>query len=143
MINNLNEKESQIFLGNQKAGRLGCVLENGEPYIVPVNYIFEDDKIYIHSLPGEKISAMKANPKVCLQTDKTAVNGFEWQSVVAFGDFEIIEDERKHADILTKFYKRFPQFTPVEAKFDREYISKDVIVFCINIKRLSGVAESY
>jgi len=37
MIKNLDEKAVRKVLKEQRIGHLGCVLENGEPYVVPVN----------------------------------------------------------------------------------------------------------
>ncbi len=70
MIKNLNDNEAREFLHDQKFGHLGCVLESGEPYVIPVNYLFKDDGIYIHVLPGQKLDAMRANGKICLQVEK-------------------------------------------------------------------------
>jgi nitroimidazol reductase NimA-like FMN-containing flavoprotein (pyridoxamine 5'-phosphate oxidase superfamily) len=143
MIKKLDEKLSQEFLEKQRSGHLACVLENGQPYIVPVNYLFRENFIYIHSLPGKKISAMEANPKVCFQTEKMSATGLEWQSVIVYGEYEEVEEKRKKTRILAEFFRVFPQFTPVEAKFEREYIPQDLIVFRIKIKGLTGVTESF
>jgi nitroimidazol reductase NimA-like FMN-containing flavoprotein (pyridoxamine 5'-phosphate oxidase superfamily) len=143
MVGNLSEESSREFLKEQTTGRLGCVLESGEPYVVPVNYLYEDKGIYIHSLPGQKISAMEANPKVCLLIDEMADDGFEWKSVIAFGEFEKIENKQKKIEILTHFYNNFPRFTPVEARFEDDDLDSDIVVFRIKIGRLTGVTESY
>jgi nitroimidazol reductase NimA-like FMN-containing flavoprotein (pyridoxamine 5'-phosphate oxidase superfamily) len=143
MIEELNEEVSQKFLEKHSIGRLGCILETGEPYVVPVAYIFEEGDVYVHSLPGQKISALRKNPKVCLQINEISEDGFEWKSVIAFGEFEEIKDKDKKTSVLFEFYEKFPQFTPVEAKFDAETSIKKVIVFRININRLTGVTECY
>ena len=42
MIKNLDEKAARkLLLREQKLGHLGCVLESGEPYVVPANYLFK------------------------------------------------------------------------------------------------------
>lgn len=143
MIENLDDKTSRELLGKKRTGHLGCVLPSGEPYVVPVNYLFEDDRIYIHSLPGEKISAMRDNPRVCVQTEEIADDGFEWQSVIAFGEFREITDRKEKIRILSEFFDKFPLFTPVEARFEEEDFDADLVIFCVEINRLSGVAESY
>src|SRR5262245_1384454 len=37
--------------------------------VVPVNYLFDGEFIYIHSLPGRKIDVLRANPNACMQVD--------------------------------------------------------------------------
>ncbi|HKP37683.1 MAG TPA: pyridoxamine 5'-phosphate oxidase family protein [Pyrinomonadaceae bacterium] len=84
----LAEDKAFELLNSAKVGRLGCV-DNGEPYVVPINYFFEDGSIYSHSLPGRKIDALRAHPRACLQVDEIE-NDFNWRSVIAYGDFEEI-----------------------------------------------------
>ncbi len=39
-----------------------------EPYIVPVNYGYKDEKIYVHSaLSGRKLEMLKANSRICFE----------------------------------------------------------------------------
>ncbi len=45
MMRTLSEEEARALLSAVRIGRLGCV-DNGEPYVVPINYVFEDDSIY-------------------------------------------------------------------------------------------------
>ena len=67
----LVQEEALALISAGKIGRLGCV-DNGEPYVVPINYVVDDGSIYSHSLPGRKIDAMRAHPRVCLQVDQIA-----------------------------------------------------------------------
>ena len=69
MIKHLSNEEARALLGECRIGRLGCV-DDGGPYVVPVNYVFHDDSIYVHSLPGRKIKALRENPRACLQVDE-------------------------------------------------------------------------
>lgn len=55
MINKLNDDEARELLIEGRIGRLGCI-DNGEPYVVPVNYICDGQTILVHSLPGRKLS---------------------------------------------------------------------------------------
>lgn len=49
------------ILENSRICRLGLV-ENGEAYIVPVNYAYSDGLIYIHSAPhGRKMDILRKN----------------------------------------------------------------------------------
>ncbi len=66
MIKKIDEAGSLRILKKQTLGHLGCILESGEPYVLPVNYLLRNDEIFIHSLPGMKIEALRANPRVCL-----------------------------------------------------------------------------
>ena len=139
MICEIGEPESRELLREQRLGRLGCC-DNSEPYVVPVNYHFDGESIYIHSLPGRKINVMRANPQVCLQVDKIE-DAYNWRSVIAFGWFEEVSDSTERDRILIELFKNLPHLTPVESKV-KERMS-EIIVFRIRIDHTSGVAERW
>lgn len=141
MIKNLDETATGELLKERKFGHLGCTLESGEPYVVPVNYLFLDGKIYIHTLPGEKLDALRANGKVCLQVEKIE-NGCRWQSAIVSGEFQEVKRTNEKAKILQEFNHQFQQLTPVEAMSEENWNPGGMVVFRINVKRITGMAEN-
>ena len=139
MTRMLSEAEAQGLIAGGKIGRLGCI-DNGEPYVVPVNYLFEDGSIYSHSLPGRKIDAMRKHSRVCLQVDQIE-NDLKWSSVIAFGNFEEIRVPSDRRSVLNKLLVRFPLLTPVESVMARDASAPDTIVFRIIVDRITGVEE--
>lgn len=139
MTRMLDETEARNFIAAGKIGRLGCV-DNGEPYVVPVNYVFEDMSIYSHSMPGRKIEALRAHPRACLQVDEIR-DDFNWRSVIAFGNFEEIRVPSDRRSILGKLLGRFPLLTPVESAMAQDAGAPDSIVFRIVVDRITGVEE--
>lgn len=139
MTRMLSESEARDLIADGRIGRLGCV-DNGEPYVVPINYVFEDGSIYSHSLPGRKIDVLRAHPRACLQVDEIE-NNFEWRSVIAYGNFEEIRVPSDRRSILSKLLGRFPLLTPVESVMAQDASAPDSIVFRIRIDRITGVTE--
>lgn len=135
----LDKGEATKLLTKCGLARLGCV-DNGEPYVVPINYLFEDGVIYSHSLPGRKIDLLRTHPRACLQVDEIE-NDFEWRSVIAFGNFEEIRTPSDRKAALSKLLARFPLLTPVESVMATDAGSPDSVVFCIRVDRITGVAE--
>jgi nitroimidazol reductase NimA-like FMN-containing flavoprotein (pyridoxamine 5'-phosphate oxidase superfamily) len=135
----LSEEEARDLVAGGKIGRLGCVA-NGEPYVVPINYVFEDGSIYSHSLPGRKIEALRAHPRACLQVDEIE-NDLEWRSVIAYGNFEEIRVPSDRRAILSKLLARFPLLTPVESVMAQDAGAPDSVVFRIIVDRITGVEE--
>ena len=109
----LTKTETLELLSRSTLGHLGCV-SNDEPYVVPINYIFDEGSVYSHSLPGMKIDAMRATSRVCLQVEQVE-SEFDWQSVMVFGDFEEIRASSEREKVLRKLLARFPFLTPVES----------------------------
>ena len=127
------------MLDEGRVGRLGCVTDGG-PYVVPVSYVFENDSIYIHSLPGRKTRALASNPRACLQVDEIK-DEFHWRSVIAFGRYEEITEEQERKWVVRRLLSRFPQLTPVESVPVHDGQSS-VIVFRIRVEEITGVCEA-
>jgi hypothetical protein len=97
MIAELKSQEIEDLLKNQITGRIACHA-GGVTYIVPMSYAYDGEYIYGHAFDGMKIRMMRKNPQVCFQTDKME-NMANWQSVVAWGEFEELKttEEKKQA----------------------------------------------
>lgn len=139
MITTLNESHARELLRSAGVARLGCIA-NGEPYITPINYIFEDECVYSHSLPGLKITALRKNPRACIQVDRVE-SDLRWKSVLAFGNFEEVVKPSERREIISKLLKRFPMLTPVESAIAEDGGSPEVIVFRIRVDRVTGMSE--
>ena len=139
MTKMLSEMEARGLIGRGKIGRLGCIAD-GEPYVVPINYVFADGVIYSHSLPGRKIEALRTQSRACLQVDEIQ-NDFEWRSVIANGKFEEIRVPDERRAVLSKLLKRFPLLTPVESMMAKDASAPDSVVFRIVVECITGVEE--
>lgn len=139
MMKMLSNEEARRLFQSASIARLGCIV-NDEPYVVPINYHLEGDSIYSHSLPGLKISALRENPRACLQVDQIE-SDLRWRSTIAFGKFEEITKPNERSEIIGKLLRKFPLMTPVESAIAIDGSSPEVIVFRIRIERLTGVSE--
>ena len=52
----------------------GLVAPSNQPYIVPVYFAYESDRLYGFATFGQKIDWMRSNPRVCVQTDEVLSN---------------------------------------------------------------------
>ena len=136
-IGKLGNTDALAILREGTLGRLGCIA-SGWPYVVPVNYFFDGKDIYVHTLPGKKLDALRSNPRVCLQVDKIK-DPYNWRSVIAYGTFEEISAEETRENILTRMYSRLPHMTPVESRLVEG--AKGTVVFRIKVEEVTGMAE--
>jgi nitroimidazol reductase NimA-like FMN-containing flavoprotein (pyridoxamine 5'-phosphate oxidase superfamily) len=139
MIKTLSQDQSLELLRKERIGRLGCVADEG-PYVVPVNYVFDGECAYLHSLPGYKIQAMRARPRVCLQVDEIG-DELSWKSVLAFGTYEEITNQHERTEALNYLLARFSRLTPVESFIAGDAGAPAPIVFRIRISKLTGICE--
>jgi uncharacterized protein len=90
-----------------------------EPYIVPLNFGYEDPFLYFHSAPaGRKIDILKKNNRVCfeIESEVSLVDGPEacdyttqYRSVIGYGRVELISDPvaiRAGLDVIMRQHGR-------------------------------------
>ena len=59
------------FLNEEHTGRISSIDEQGFPQIIPMNFVFLNDSVYMHShIRGEKIENIKRNSKVGFEVDR-------------------------------------------------------------------------
>lgn len=104
------EKSAVLHLG---------LVENGMPYVVPMNYGFvwegEFPVFYVHgALEGRKLDVIRKNPACCVQLDcdvaliegKVACQyGCSYYSFMGFGSAAIVEDPEEKMRALTVLMK--------------------------------------
>ena len=69
----IKSKEKIIeFLGSQQTGRIASIDENGFPQIIPMNFVFINDTVYMHShIRGEKLDNIRRNQKAGFEVDRS------------------------------------------------------------------------
>lgn len=137
----------EIFL-NAKICRIG-MLDNGFPYVLPFNYGFKDDKIYIHcALKGKKIDLLRENSRVFFEIEQTAEivkhsKACKWastyRSVVGYGNIEIINDfvQKKHGLEIIMAHNGAPHLVDFEPKQ-----IDSVLILKLNIDSLTAKQSS-
>jgi hypothetical protein len=98
MIHELRPDEIEAVLHRHHVGRLACIVD-GEPYLVPITYSYRDGVLYGHTLPGQKLEALRAEPRVAFEVDERWQADM-WRSVVVRGVFEELTTETDRAAAL-------------------------------------------
>ena len=121
------------FLNQESTGRIASVDENGFPQIIPMNFVFLEDSIYMHShVKGEKIDNIKRNSKVGFEVDKNleflpsyfsdpddaSLADTFYISVVIKGEASLIEDNDEKILALNGLMKKYQpegKYLPMKA----------------------------
>ncbi|MGI0088958.1 MAG: pyridoxamine 5'-phosphate oxidase family protein [Nitrosopumilaceae archaeon] len=60
------------FLNQQETGRICSMDKDGYPQIIPMNFVYTNDAVYMHShTKGEKLENIKRNQKVGFEVDQS------------------------------------------------------------------------
>lgn len=145
-VNIENQAEIEAIIKQCKTCFLGLSDENQAPYVVPMNFGYANNVIYLHGAQeGRKWEIMKNNPKACI----TFMLGEElaWQdehvacswrvkskTVMAEGKIEFVDDFDEKTEILHIF---MAQYSDREFQFNAPAI-KNVGVIKMKIEKLTA-----
>ena len=143
--NEMGIEQATRLLHNARRGILAVNGDNGYPYAIPVNYLYDEEnqKIYFHGAPaGHKADAIKKCDKVCFTVlGNEMVKKEPWapflQSVVLFGRCHLVEDRPTAMLLLKKFAMKY---YPNESMVDEEIAltGKAAQMYEIEIEHISG-----
>ncbi len=110
------------FLSEEHVGRIASIDENGFPQIIPMNFAFTNDSIYMHSYTrGEKLDNVSRSDKVGFEVDReleflpsyfshpTDASQADtlYISVVIKGKAVFVEDDDEKALALNELMKKY------------------------------------
>ena len=150
----IKSKEKIIeFLSSQQTGRISSIDENGYPQIIPMNFVFINDVVYMHShIKGEKLENIKRNQKVGFEVDKSleflpsyfsdptdaSLADTLYISVIIKGNASIILDREEKTIALNGLMKKYqPEggYEPIKPEMD---VLDEVVVIKIVPESLRG-----
>jgi nitroimidazol reductase NimA-like FMN-containing flavoprotein (pyridoxamine 5'-phosphate oxidase superfamily) len=108
----------KALLDQSHVGRMATVNRRGYPVIKPVNYLYRDGKIYLHSSrKGEKISDIRRGSPVCFEVDQPVAYvpargpackaSFYYRSVLIKGKAVLVNSRKKKTEILEKLMEKY------------------------------------
>ena len=139
-----NRREIDSILSKAIVCRIS-IIDHETPYIVPMNFGYKDDILYLHSAPeGKKIDLLKRNPRVCfeVESDLEIINtgipckwSMNYTSVIGYGKAKFITDieqKQKALHIIIDHY------TPGSSYIFSEKNLKEVTVIKIEISEMTA-----
>ena len=123
----LSEEECVRLLKQEPRGVLAVLGDGGYPYTVPMDFLYEDGKLYFHcAAAGHKMDAIAACDKVsfCVMDQGYRREG-EWalniKSVIVFGRIRKIEDRAEIIERVRRMgLKYYPNAEDVEAEIRKD-----------------------
>ncbi len=115
----LKDQETIAAILRQAAiGRIATINQKGFPVIKPVNFIYLDGNIYIHSsMKGEKIEDIKRGSPICFEMDepiayvvasKSACQAsYYYRSIIVKGKATFVRDQDKKMKILERMMEKY------------------------------------
>ncbi len=105
MLGTLPNNEIEQLLQSQLVGRIGCHAD-GQTYVVPISYAYDDNSIYCHTHEGLKLDKMRKNPSICFEVEEM-VNMANWRSVIIQGIYEELNEKEEKTKAMQTLLNRY------------------------------------
>lgn len=96
-----------------------ALVDEGRPYIVPMNFGYDGRHIYLHSAAsGQKVDILAKNNRVCLEFEQGVEIvkrhepcswGANYLTVIVHGQAEVVSDATQKNDALTEIVAHYDQ----------------------------------
>lgn len=142
----LSAQDALQLLRDGEYGVLATVDADGQPYGVPLSYVYINGSIYFHcALVGHKLENINNNAKVSFSVvGRTEIipaeftTGFE--SVIAFGKASVIAGEERYQALMGLSEKYSPEFVADAPAYIEKY-DKQTAVVRIKVESMTGKAK--
>ena len=136
--------EIEAILKEAMVCRIG-LSDGNVPYIVPMNFGYRNNSIYLHSAKeGKKINILKNNNNICFEVDirtklkKSEVPckwGMKFSSVIGFGKAIFLDQPTEKAIALNTIMEKYSNQSSFEYS---DSVLSQVAVIKINITEMTG-----
>lgn len=145
------QQEIYQIIRKCEACNVAMVDMENRPYLVPMNFGYNEGFIYLHSSQkGKKIEILREHNRVCVsfstdhelrwQSEGMACSyGMKYRSVLAHGHVEFIEDDEEKVKALDIIMS---QYTDRAFKYNPPSL-REVCVFRVVVEKLEGKVYGY
>ena len=119
-----------------------------EPYMIPMNFGYQDNYIYLHSArEGRKLDILRNNDKVCIEFDadvelvqsqKACNTEMKYKSVLIFGEAVVLKDVREKKKALDIIMPHYYQPNSSSVFHYPEDALEKVIIIKVKVEKMTG-----
>jgi len=135
------------MLERSPVGRIATVNQKGFPVIKPVNFLYLDGRIYLHSsAKGEKIEDIQRGSPVCFEVDEPIAYavagasacqaGYYYRSILIKGKAAFVEGRDKKVRVLDRMAEKYQPEGNTGEKSEEVLVKTAVIE--ILVKEITG-----
>ncbi|MDP1623305.1 MAG: pyridoxamine 5'-phosphate oxidase family protein [Bacteroidales bacterium] len=146
-----DRKEHVEIIQRCQLCHLAMVNLDGKPYVIPMNFGYQEEVIYLHgNQHGKKIDILKQHPQVCInfttdhelryQNEEVACSwSMKYRSVLCYGTVEFITEPEEKIEAL---HVVMAQYAKGEFKFNAPSI-REVNVWKVKVEKFEGRVYGY
>ena len=147
----ISKPENEAVIRKCQTCSIAMVDPEGKPYIIPMNFGYANDHVYIHgSARGKKVDVLKNQSDVCISfstdhelryvDEEVACSwSMRYRSVLIYGKAEFVENPEEKITILNIIMAHY-----ADRKFEyNDPAIREVMVFKVKVDKMEGRVYGY
>lgn len=143
----MTKEDVKKLLETAQVGTLATISEDNTPYVVPMNFVYSREVIYLHSaVEGKKLDNIITNNNICFNVMDAvellpAAFATKYKSAIVFGKIIMVKDrEEKRQGLIAMIQKYSPAFYESGLQYiDNAF--ENTKVFKIEVSNITGKAR--
>ena len=102
----LSREEALAVLDEAPVAHLGLI-DGEKPYVTPMSFVVEGNRIFFRTMAGKKLDALRANPAVCIEASRYDEETGDWASVIVRGVARETDEEDLKTEVVSGLFKKY------------------------------------
>ncbi len=138
----ISEERAIDFFKRSLVAHIGVVVD-GEPYVTPMSFIVQGNRVLFRTKPGRRFEGIESNPVVSIEASTFDEESGDWTSVIVKGTAAVTTDDVTVQGTLTGLYDKYRKMlgSPL-GRGGMQPISSFPHVVAVDIVEISGMASS-
>ncbi len=107
-MESITREEALLFLAEASVAHIG-VISQGKPYVTPMSFVLDGERILFRTKPGTRFEGMLDNPTVCIEVSRYDDETGDWMSVIVTGTAAETDDDATKALTVERLLQKYQQ----------------------------------
>jgi nitroimidazol reductase NimA-like FMN-containing flavoprotein (pyridoxamine 5'-phosphate oxidase superfamily) len=138
----LTREQAFDLLERQPVAHLGIVLD-GEPYVFPMSYVVDEERILFRTLAGKKLDGIRANPRVCVEVSSFDEETGNWQSTIVRGTARLVDSDEVRQTLIARLFTKYEKVmgSPLSAGGGLMPLGGNPYVIEVKVEEVTGMTS--
>lgn len=102
----LSREEALEVLETAPVAHLGLI-DGDQPYVTPMSFVVEGNKIFFRTMAGKKLDVLKTNPNVCIEASRYDEETGDWESVIVLGRASETDEDDVRQEVVSRLLRKY------------------------------------
>lgn len=136
----ISNEDALEILENAPVAHLG-VVEGDRPYVTPMSFVYDGERLYFRTMAGRKLEALRENPNVCIEASRYDDETGDWVSVIITGKATETDDDDVKTSVISKLMRKYEKVlgSPLE-RGGMQPLAGLPHVIVVDVEEISGMS---